>query len=200
MPKRSLAGGGTGYSVKAPPVVILPILLPCSSVKKRSAFLPLAMSRGAPPLGRAYSVMVPLVVIFPILLPLNSVNHRLPSGPVVMPVGKLSSVGTAYSVMTPLVVIFPILLPPFSVNQRLPSGPKVTKVGSLPGVGTGYSEKFAEANAGCAARFKSTANAALMSFNRRRLNSLTSLMDASKLLLPPKARPHDLYPISGPEH
>src|SRR5438105_3208626 len=137
-------------------------------------------------LGTGYSVKAPVTVTFPILFLLISVNHNLPSGPTVMSHGPPSGVGTAYSVKAPLVVIFPILLPPFSVNQRLPSGPKVIKVGSLPGVGTGYSEKFAEASAGCAVRFKSTANAALMSFNRRRLNSLTSLMDASKLLLPPK--------------
>ena len=35
----------------------------------------------------------------PILLPYASVNQRLPSGPLVMRMGKLSEVGTVYSEM-----------------------------------------------------------------------------------------------------
>jgi hypothetical protein len=71
--------------------------------------------------------MTPAVVIRPILPP--SVNHSAPSGPAVMPWGKLLAVGIINSVMTPAVVIRPILLPVFSVNHSAPSGPAVMPSG-----------------------------------------------------------------------
>lgn len=43
--------------------------------------------------------MVPLGVMRPILLPPASVNQRLPSGPAVMPWGRLSVVGIGNSVI-----------------------------------------------------------------------------------------------------
>jgi len=83
-------------------------------------------------LGKGNSVKLPAVVMRPILpsilllfpLPLNtsSVNQRLPSGPAVMPSGRLP--GTGNKVMLPLGVMRPIA-PALSVNQRLPSGPLV---------------------------------------------------------------------------
>src|SRR5260370_8245108 len=51
-----------------------------------------------------------------------SVNQSLPSGPAVMPSGRLA--GTGNKVMLPLGVMRPIA-PALSVNQRLPSGPAV---------------------------------------------------------------------------
>src|SRR5258706_70471 len=47
--------------------------------------------------GTVNSVMTPPVVIRPILLPLCSMNQRAPSGPAVMPRGKLPAVGTGNS-------------------------------------------------------------------------------------------------------
>src|SRR5262249_54445645 len=76
------------------------------------------------------SVMTPAVVIRPIL-PLGlstlllSVNHRLPSGPTVMPAGKLLAVVVGNSVRVPPGVIRPILLAVNSGDNRLPSGPTV---------------------------------------------------------------------------
>src|SRR4051812_7981867 len=75
----------------------------------------------------------------PILFPLNSVNHKAPSGPVVMPPGRLLAVGIGYSVMAPAVVIRPIWLTEGSVNQRAPSGPVVMKKAPEFAVGIGYS-------------------------------------------------------------
>ena len=66
-------------------------------------------------------------------------NHRLPSGPAVIPNGRLPAVGTGNSVITPAGVIRPILFPMTSVNHRLPSGPTVIPLGKLPAVGTGNS-------------------------------------------------------------
>src|SRR5207249_1434341 len=68
-----------------------------------------------------------------------SVNQRLPSGPVVMPKGKLLAVGIGNSVTVPLGVIRPMLFPSFSVNQTLPSGPDVMPDDSLLAVGRGNS-------------------------------------------------------------
>jgi hypothetical protein len=44
-------------------------------------------------------VITPVVVMRPILLAPLSVNHRAPSGPTVMPLGKLPGVGIGNSVM-----------------------------------------------------------------------------------------------------
>src|SRR5438552_18989470 len=68
--------------------------------------------------GMGNSLIAPLLVVLPILSPSHSVNHRLPSGPDVMPVGKLTGVGTVNSVTCPWVVIRPILLACSSVNHR----------------------------------------------------------------------------------
>src|SRR5512141_2090882 len=61
----------------------------------------------------------------PILLAVAPVNQMFPSGPVVIPTGRLPGVGIGNSVMTPSGGIRPILLPSSSVNQRFPSGPAV---------------------------------------------------------------------------
>jgi hypothetical protein len=78
-------------------------------------------------------LMAPAGVIRPILLAAasNSVNQRLPSGPGVMPYGRLPEVGVEYSVILPTGVIRPTLLTLNSVNQRLPSGPEVMSIGPL---------------------------------------------------------------------
>jgi len=84
----------TGYSVMAPPVVILPILSPEHSANHRLPSGPEAMPCGMLlGVGMGYSVTVPPTVIRPMLLPVCSVNHRLPSGPETMPNGVLSTVG-----------------------------------------------------------------------------------------------------------
>src|SRR5260221_559641 len=77
-----------------------------------------------PSVGRGKGVKPPAVVMRPILavVPASSVNQRLPSGPAVMPSGRLA--GTGNKVMLPLGVMRPIA-PALSVNQRLPSGPAV---------------------------------------------------------------------------
>ena len=67
-----------------------------------------------------------------------SVNQRLPSGPLVIPAGKLLGVGMVNSAMACVVgLIIPIWLVPPRVNHRLPSGPVVIAFGSAPGVGIG---------------------------------------------------------------
>src|SRR5579883_384976 len=70
-----------------------------------------------------------------------SVNQRLPSGPFVIPVGRIFVVGSGNSVTFPAGVTRPIKLwlvcwlgselVPASVNQRLPSGPLVIAIGKL---------------------------------------------------------------------
>jgi hypothetical protein len=86
------------------------------------------------------SVMTPVVVVRPMLFPRYSVNHSAPSGPAVIPEGKLFAVGTGYSVITPAVVMRPILLAEEnSVNHTAPSGPAVIPQGALSKVGTLYS-------------------------------------------------------------
>src|SRR5260221_9902095 len=81
--------------------------------------------------------MVPWGVMRPILLALYSVNQTLPSGPNVMPHGRLWRLRVLNSVMLPLGVISPIV--PFfaSVNQRLPCGSAAIDPGWLLGVGMG---------------------------------------------------------------
>src|SRR5437899_832499 len=74
--------------------------------------------------------MTPVRVMRPIALLLDSVNQRLPSGPLVIPDGKLLSVGRGNSVTFPSGVMRPMLSPLDSVNQRLPSGPGVIPCGS----------------------------------------------------------------------
>src|SRR2546423_423285 len=80
--------------------------------------------------------MLPPGVMRPMAFPFSKVYQRLPSGPAVMPPGKLPARGN--SVMRPAVVMRPILPPSFSVNQRLPSGPAVMSKG-VPLVGMGNS-------------------------------------------------------------
>src|SRR5262249_39060484 len=61
-----------------------------------------------------------------------SVNQRLPSGPAVIPSGRLLAVmPVANSVTTPAGVIRSIRSLLSSVNQRLPSGPAVIPLGTL---------------------------------------------------------------------
>jgi hypothetical protein len=62
------------------------------------------------------SVTAPPGVIRPTLLAPASVNQRLPSGPSVIPEGRLLAVGIGYSVTAPAGVILPTLLPLYSVN------------------------------------------------------------------------------------
>ena len=90
--------------MKAPPVVMLPILLlkePAGgsvSVNHRLPSGPAVIPSGSCWLPtRPYSVIVPLVVILPIKLLPDSVNHRLPSGPAVIPHGPDNE--PPYSVM-----------------------------------------------------------------------------------------------------
>src|SRR5262249_34509712 len=62
-------------------------------------------------------------LVCPAWLGRDSVSERLPSGPVVIPDGRLLAVGMGNSLMAWVVgLIAPILLV-LSVNQRLPSGP-----------------------------------------------------------------------------
>src|SRR5262249_36258991 len=73
-----------------------------------------------------------------LLLPLSA-NHMLPSGPVVMPDGRLVGVGMGISVIAPPVVIWPILFPANSPKYKLPSGPAVISRGRLSVVETANS-------------------------------------------------------------
>ena len=81
--------------------------------------------------------MTPVVVTFATLFALASVNQRLPSGPAVMPSGRLAAAGMGYSVTTPEVVILPTWFTLSSVNQMLPSGPATIANGPLLAVGSG---------------------------------------------------------------
>jgi hypothetical protein len=79
-------------------------------------------------------VITPAVVIRPIE-PLVEVsppfaNHNAPSGPAVMPQGKLM-LGSLKQVTASVVLIRPISLPRMLVNHRAPSGPAVMARGSL---------------------------------------------------------------------
>jgi hypothetical protein len=65
------------------------------------------------------------------------VNHKAPSGPAVIPNGRLAGVVTGYSVITPAVLIRPILLLSVSVNHMAPSGPMVIPCGTLLGALSG---------------------------------------------------------------
>jgi hypothetical protein len=58
----------------------------------------------------------------------EGVNHSAPSGPTVMPVGKLSCPAIGNSVTTPAVVMRPIL-PKLSANHSARSGPVVMPLG-----------------------------------------------------------------------
>ena len=130
---------GTENSVKAPPVVTRPILLPANSTNHRLPSAPVMMPLGLlPAVGIANCVKVPLRVTRAMLLPSYSVNHRFPSGPAVMPLGVLFGVGTENSVSAPDGVIRP-MRPASSANQRLPSGPGVIAANRLPAVGNGNS-------------------------------------------------------------
>jgi hypothetical protein len=60
-----------------------------------------------------------------------SVNHTLPSGPAVIPFGRLSC-STRYAVIVPLGVIRAILAAAASVNQTLPSRPAAIPLALLP--------------------------------------------------------------------
>src|SRR5436189_1593237 len=98
------------------------------------------------PLGIGYSVITPAGVILPIWLPKFCVNHKLPSGPAVIPTGKLvfpygvlGALRIGYSVITPVGVILPILFPMASVNHRLPSGPAAISYRATTVVGIGNS-------------------------------------------------------------
>src|SRR5579871_2221098 len=65
----------------------------------------------------------------PIPLALCSANQRLPSGPAVIPSGKLpAEMPLLNSAIVPLVVMRPMRLPALSVNHRLPSGPAVMPI------------------------------------------------------------------------
>lgn len=71
-----VAAPGVGYSVTAPLVVILPILLEtAASVNHRFPSGPAVMLMGPlSAVGIGYSVTAPPVVILPIRLPVSSVN------------------------------------------------------------------------------------------------------------------------------
>ena len=88
IPSGILLKVGRSYSLKVPPVVIRPILLPAFSVNQRLPSGPAVICCGAlAAVGMTYSVTTPLVVIWPMVLPLASVNQRLPLGPAVIPYG-----------------------------------------------------------------------------------------------------------------
>src|SRR5262245_40588509 len=68
-----------------------------------------------------------------------SANQTFPSGPAVIPIGKLK-VGVRNSVITPSGVILATWLRSCSVNQKLPSGPRVIEIGwqSEEGIGKAW--------------------------------------------------------------
>src|SRR5207248_1326175 len=114
------------------PEVVVRMILKLAAIQRLPSE-PVTMP--SPPCVPGSSVMTPAVVILatrPLLL--DSVNHRLPSGPTVMPWGKLFAVGIGNSVIVPVDVIRPILLPLDSTNHMLPSGPSVMPMGALFGV------------------------------------------------------------------
>src|SRR5262249_30858761 len=88
----------------------------------------------APAVGIGYSVIAPAGVTRPNLSKLDSTNQRFPSGPAVMPSGRLSNVGIVNTVTTPAVVMRPMAVAEKSrsANHRPPSGPVVIPSGSLP--------------------------------------------------------------------
>src|SRR5207253_1868441 len=81
---------GSGNSVTAPAVVILPILLPLYSVNHSFLSGPVVMNNGRlPGVGTGQSVIAPAGVMRPIrLADENSVNQMLPSEPDVTPTGS----------------------------------------------------------------------------------------------------------------
>jgi hypothetical protein len=92
--------GTTNSLVKAPAVVMRPILLPAPSVNHSAPSGPATMLSGKLlGVGIVNSVITPATVIRPILLVPVSVNHRAPSGPTATLSGELLAVGTVYSVM-----------------------------------------------------------------------------------------------------
>src|SRR2546426_1013498 len=94
---------------------------------------------GGPEFGLSFDAGTGASVMRPMLFPKSSVNQSLPSGPAVMPMGRLPLVGTENSVTVPVTVIRPILSSFGSVNQSLPSGPAVMLQRPLWVVGTGNS-------------------------------------------------------------
>src|SRR5437016_6696253 len=125
-------------SVMTPLVVIRPIFPPPPSVNQRFPSAPTMIS-----FGEEFSVGIGKLVRFrlgsssrQILFAISSVNQMLPSGPAVIPIGKLK-VGVRNSVITPCGVIRATWLWFCSVNQKLPSGPRVIEIGWLSEDGIG---------------------------------------------------------------
>src|SRR5262249_39256362 len=95
------------------------------------------------PVGTVNSVMSPAGVIRPIR-PASSVNQTLPSGPAVMPAGRLAAVRSVNSWIVTLnppvpMAARPILFPGPPRNQIAPSGPAAMPHGVLAAVGTSNS-------------------------------------------------------------
>jgi hypothetical protein len=79
--------------------------------------------------GSLKFVTEPEVVIRPIELFPAFVNHNAPSGPAVIPIGRLTPV-PEYFVIAPETSILPIELFPAFVNHNAPSGPAVIERGA----------------------------------------------------------------------
>src|SRR5689334_2987912 len=91
-------GLGTGSSVIAPEVVILPMAYAPFSTNQSAPSEPTAMDVGnAFSVGSGNSVKAPPGVSRPMRLPVDSVNQRFPSGPVTISVGPLLRVGMTNS-------------------------------------------------------------------------------------------------------
>jgi len=150
MPRGRLPRDASGNSVRAPAVVIRPILLADCSVNHSAPSGPAVMKPGLLPAVSGNWVTTPAVVIRPIeLFMLLSVNHRAPSDPVAMPNGAAPAPSAGNSVIAPVVSIRPIwkgigsgtrrpATNRPSVNHSAPSGPRVIKTGCNPD-GTGNS-------------------------------------------------------------
>ena len=104
---------GIGYSVIAPPGVILPILLVASSTNHILPSGPGARPRGPEPaVGIGYSAIAPVCALYlPMLLARFSENQMEPSAPTPVLYGQALAVGSGISVIVPSGVILPILLP-----------------------------------------------------------------------------------------
>ena len=123
---------GSGNSVMVPVGVILPILLAVPSENQRFPSAPTVMFQGSRrPSESCHWVDDALRRDAADAVARCCTNQRAPSGPAVMPSGRLSEWGRLNSVITPSVVMRPILLRPASVNQMLPSAPTAIPSGWL---------------------------------------------------------------------
>src|ERR1700729_283923 len=148
-----LSRSGSGYALKVPPGVSLPIWLAPCSVNHRLPSDPLAIPVAKAPAVGTVNCSIPgvatvaVVRISPIvsLPPYASMNHNALPGPAVIAVGSGDSSvtgGTANSVIDPAVVLLPILSSPSSPNHRFTSGlgPATIGPGSAVGVGNSVNE------------------------------------------------------------